>query len=259
MQRARRLASVAVVAAVAVTGLSACRSQPDVAAYLATGNISVARVQKLYDVARDERATTLAIEAKSPTPAPTDPAAPADPPAGPPPPLNSDVVLDLLVSHQVLMTMAQRRNVQMPSPLPIARYAKLLHLPDASEFLKLDVEVDALQFALRQDSKAGAPTDADLRDLLERLKAQKLADPTTTPEKFATDLTDADKTLLGGAFVLRNEVRDEVSQLHLRLNPRYQAFEIPALTQLSQAGTVQVLVGQPVGNNKASVPVTDVG
>ena len=48
MQRVRRLASVAVVATLAVTGLSACRSAPDVAVYFgSTAQISVAEVERL--------------------------------------------------------------------------------------------------------------------------------------------------------------------------------------------------------------------
>jgi hypothetical protein len=249
MQRARRLASVAVVAAVAVTGLSACRSQPDVAADLAAGNISVARVQQVYKVAQGERVATLAKEAKTPPDATGQPAPPA-------PPLTPDAVLDTLVSHQVLMTLAQRHNVQMPSPLPLAQYAKILHLPDTSEYLKIDVEVEALQFALNQGGQGGPLTDSDLRDTLERLKALNLADQTTTLQQFTATLTDANKKVLGTAVALRNEV----GQQHARLNPRYQPFEIPLLTQRSsQTGAAQILVAQPVGSKKASVPVTDVG
>jgi hypothetical protein len=247
MQRARRLASVAVVAVVAVTGLSACRSQPDVAAYLAAGNISVARVQQLYDDARD----TPAAEAASPSAAPAEPAASSK--------LTPDAVLDTLVSHQVLMTLAQRHNVQIPSPLPLAEYAKLLNLPPTSEYVKLYVEVDGLQYALNQGGQGGSLTDSDLRDILDRAKAAKLADPAETPQQFGAGLTDANKKVLGTAVALRNEVRDEVNQQHLRLNPRYQAFEIPVFTQRGQAGEAQILVAQPVGNKKASVPVTDVG
>ena len=53
MQRARRLASVAVIATLGVTGLSACRSAPDVAVYFGSASeISVAEVQRVFDDAR---------------------------------------------------------------------------------------------------------------------------------------------------------------------------------------------------------------
>ena len=65
MQRARRLASVAVVATLAVSGLAACRSQPDVAVYFGdTSAITVAEVQRIYnDVkSRLETAQQLALQ-----------------------------------------------------------------------------------------------------------------------------------------------------------------------------------------------------
>ena len=252
MQRARRLASVAVVAALAVTGLSACRSQPDVAAYLAAGNISEGRVQKLYTDARDAQAAAAdAAAAHSPSPAPTDSAAPSK--------LTLDTVLDTLISHQVLTTLAQRHNVQIPNPLPLAEYGKLLGLPATSEYVKLYVEVDGLQYALNQGGQGGPLTDSDLREILDRAKAASLADPAETPQQFAAGLTDANKKVLGTAVALRNEVRAEVNEQHLRLNPRYRPFDIPLLTQRSEAGAAQVLVAQPVGGNQASVPVTDAG
>jgi hypothetical protein len=250
MQRARRLASVAVVAAVAVTGLSACRSQPDVAAYLAAGNISVARVQQVYDDARDKQA---AADAKVPNPDPSEAATSSLP-------LTGAQVLDTLVSHQVLMTLAQRHNVQIPSPLPLADYAKLLHLPETAQYVKLYVEVEGLQFALNQGGQGGPLTDADLNDVYQRAKAQKAVDPASTPQQFKAGLSDDGKKVLGTAIALKNEVRTEVNQQHLRLNPRYEAFDIPVLTQRDQqTGAALVLVAQRVGNSKASVPVTDVG
>jgi hypothetical protein len=259
MQRARRLASVAVVAAVAVTGLSACRSQPDVAAYLAAGNISVARVQQIYADARDKQAAADAAIAKSPTPAPSEPA-PTESAAPSKLPLTGENVLDTLVSHQVLTTLAKRHSVQLPSPLPLKEYASLLHLPETSEYVKLYVEVEGLQFALNQGGQGGPLTDADLREIYQRAKSQNAVDPSSTLEQFTSGLSAEGKKVLGTAIALRNEVRTEVNQQHLRINPRYQAFDIPVLTQRDQqTGAALVLVAQPVGNRDASVPVTDVG
>jgi hypothetical protein len=255
MQRARRLASVAVVAALAVSGLAACRSQPDVAAYLADGNISLQRVQDVYNDARDKLAAADAAgQSSAPAPAPTGTAAPAKLP------LTGDNVLETLVSHQVLMTLAQRHNVQIPSPLPLKEYAQLLHLPQTAEYVKLYVEVEGLQFALNQGGQGGPLTDADLREVFERAKAQNLVDPASTPQQFAAGLSADGKKVLGTAIAVRNEVRTEVNRQNLRLNPRYHAFDIPVLTQRDQqTGAAQILVAQPVGDKKASVPVTDVG
>jgi|tagenome__1003787_1003787.scaffolds.fasta_scaffold20917552_2 hypothetical protein len=255
MQRARRLASVAVTAALAVSGLTACRSQPDVAAYLADGNISLKRVQDVYNDARDKQAAADAAGQNSaPAPSPAGTAAPAKLP------LTGDNVLETLVSHQVLMTLAQRHNVRIPSPLPLKEYAQLLHLPPDAEYVKLYVEVEGLQFALNQGGQGGPLTDADVRDVFERAKAQNLVDPASTPQQFAAGLSAGGKKVLGTAIAVRNEVRTEIGRQGLRLNPRYHPFDIPVLTERDQqTGAAQILVAQPVGDNNASAPVTDVG
>src|SRR4051794_36545236 len=49
MRRARRLVSVAVAASLAVTGLSACRSAPAMAAYVDDVQITETRAQAVYD------------------------------------------------------------------------------------------------------------------------------------------------------------------------------------------------------------------
>ena len=53
MQRARRLASMVVVASLTVAGLSACRTEPSVAAYVGdSGRVTEKRVQQVWDDAQ---------------------------------------------------------------------------------------------------------------------------------------------------------------------------------------------------------------
>jgi hypothetical protein len=61
MERVRRLATVALTAAVAVAGLAGCRSAPSVAAYVGQNQISEDRVSAVYEEARDNAATAAAI------------------------------------------------------------------------------------------------------------------------------------------------------------------------------------------------------
>jgi len=254
MQRVRRLASVAVVAAVAVTGLSACRSQPDVAAYTAAGNITVARVQQVFDDARDKHNRDATKQASAtPSPGPSDPAA-----APARLPLTGTAVLNVLISHDVLMRAAQRHKVQLPSSLPIEGYASALKLPVDSEYLRLLVEVDALGGLLAQSAAGGTLSQADIREIYDRVRAQNALDANTTPEQFGASLPDEGKKALGTAVTIRNEVRDDISRQHIRLNPRYQAFEVPVLSQRAEDGSALVLLAVPVGDRTASAPVTDV-
>jgi parvulin-like peptidyl-prolyl isomerase len=252
MQRVRRLASAAMVAAVAVTGLSACRSAPDIAAYIDAGDITTAEVQRVYDDAK----TKADAAAKTPaaTPAPIDSTAPGDSL-----PLTQSAVFDTLLSHDVLMRLAQKHKVQIPSPLPLDAYAQILKLPASAEYVRLYVEVEGLQFALNQGGQGGPLTEADIRDIFERAKQQQLVDPASTPEQFSANLSADGKKVLGTAVALRNEAGTDISQQHIRLNPRFGSVEIPIFTQRDQqTGQAAVLVAQPVGDPGAEVPVQNV-
>jgi hypothetical protein len=254
MQRARRLASAAVVAAIAVTGLSACRSAPDVAAYIDAGNITTADVQRVYDDAKTKAdAATNSQAAQNPAPAPTDSPGPADAL-----PLTPGTVLETLVSHNVLMRLAQTHNVQIPTPLPLDTYAKILKLPATADYVRLFVEVEGLQFALNQGGQGGPLTDADIRDIFDRAKKQQLVDPASTPEQFGAGLSADGKKVLGTAVALRNEAHTDIVQQHIRLNPRFGPVEVPIFTQRDQqTGQAAVLVAQPVGDPAAGVPVQE--
>jgi hypothetical protein len=252
MQRCRRLASVAVAAAVAMTGLSACRTEPGVAAYLDTGDISVKRVQQVYDDARVKHTRDAAKQAA--TGDQTPPGAPA---ADQKLPLTGENVLDTLVSHTVLVRAAERHHVQIPSPLPLQDYANLLKLPADSEYLRLYVEVEGLQFVLSQKPTGASISDADLRDIYDRARAQNAVDPATTFQAFADGLSADGKKTLGAAVALRNEMRDDITRQHIRLNPRFQPFDVPVLTRRGQDGSALVLVAAPVGDSSGAAPVTD--
>jgi hypothetical protein len=252
MQRARRLASVAVITAMAVAGLSACRSEPDVAAYMESGNITVQRVQQVYDDARDKHNRDQASEAAGASAAPSPGTAPEKLP------LTGEAVLNTLVSHDVLTRLAQRHNVQLPNPLPLQDYANVLKLPADSEYVRMYVEVEGLQFVLNQAGTPATLTEADIQDIYQRIKAQNALDPSTTPQQFAASLSEDGKKTLGTAITIRDEVRADLNQQRVRLNPRYGTFDLPVLTQRGQDGSALILVATPVGTQAGSAPVQDV-
>ena len=78
MQRARRLASIAVVAVLAVTGLSACRNQPGTAAQFGGTTITQADVDKVYTDAQDKltKAVDTVRKQQAATPDPSAPPVP---------------------------------------------------------------------------------------------------------------------------------------------------------------------------------------
>jgi hypothetical protein len=233
-----------------MVGLSACRSAPDVAAYLDRGNITTAEVQRVYNDAKAQASA-------APTPAPEA----ADPTAEPARfPLTQDAVLDTLISHDVLARLAQKHNVTLPplTPQTLSAYAGLLHLPAGSEFVRLYTEVDGYQVVLNQGVTGGTPSDADLAQVFQRLKEKQLVDPSSTAQQFVSGLSADAKKVLGTAITLKNEARDDLAAQHVRLNPRFGNFEIPIYTQRDQqTGEGLVLVGQPVGDPGTQVPVSE--
>jgi hypothetical protein len=246
MQRARRLASVAVVASLAVAGLSACRSEPSVAAYVGGGKVTESRVQEVWDEARkalNDAGPQAGAESASP-------AALAI--------TRSDVVR-ALVSVDVLTEVAKKENVTLPADLALADYASALRLPESAEYVRLYARSDSLIKALRQNAQnAPAPTDADLREVFDVLVANEQIAPGSTFAEFKAALPAQNMQLVQSAAAVRKEINEVTGPLRIRVNPRYQPLGIPVLEFQTQAGELRPLVVAPLGAEGADSPVTDV-
>lgn len=246
MQRARRLVSVAVVASLAVAGLSACRSEPSVAAYVGGGKVTESRVQEVWDEAREaltDAGPQAGAESASPAALPI---------------TRSDVVR-ALVSVDVLTEVAKKENVTLPADPALADYASALRLPESTEYVRLYARSDSLIKALRQNAQnAPAPTDADLREVFDVLVANEQIAPGSTFAEFKTALPAQNMQLVQSAAAVRNEINEVTGPLRIRVNPRYQPLGIPVLEFQTQAGELRPLVVAPLGAEGADSPVTDV-
>ncbi len=246
MQRARRLASVAVVASLAVAGLSACRSEPSVAAYVGDSKITESRVQGIWDEAREAFAS-------APAPAPADgaQAAPATLSI-----TRSDVVRTLL-SVDVLAEVAKRENVTLPADLSVPDYATALRVPENTEYVRLFAEADTYVKLLRQKAQdAPAASDADLREVYDVLAENQQVPPGTTFEAFKTALPEQNKVLVQSAAAVRNDINEVTGGMGIRVNPRYQPIGIPVLEFQTQNGELRPLVVAKLGAG-STAPVTD--
>ena len=252
MQRARRFASIAVVASLAVAGLSACRSEPSVAAYVGdSGRITEARVQEVWDDAR--KALTEATAAQ---PA-ADAAGPAAGPAAMP--ISRADIVRILVSADVLAQTAQRQNVTLPGTLPLGDYATQLRLPQSAEYVRLYAESDARIRLLREKAQQNAPnpSDDDLRAIYNVLIENKEIDASATFEQFKANLPAENLTLVKTAAAVRNEVAEVANTMSIKVNPRYQPLTIPVLEFQTQNGELRPLVTVPLGKDTGSAPVVD--
>ena len=240
MQRVRRLASVAVVASLAVAGLSACRSEPSVAAYLGDSRLTEARVQDVWDEAHD--AVVKAAQAT--------PGAPATMPV-----TRADVVRTL-ISADVLAKVAKAENVTLPADLTLDEYASSLHIPASTEFVRLYAEADTYVRLLRQGiTNAPAPSDADLQEIFDVLAANGQIQEGSTFEQFKSSLPDSNKQLVQTATAVRQEIAEVAKPLDIKVNPRYQPLGIPVLQFQTASGEVRPLVSVPLGSDE-SAPVS---
>lgn len=238
MQRARRLASVAVVASLAVTGLSACRSQPTVAAYVGAGTISDDRVKGVLDEAL--AAPIPLKEGEAPSPAVT----------------RADVI-SALIGSEVMAEVGKKSNVTLPADLGLDTYATQWHIKADTEFIKLYATANDYVKLLRQGAAAsGELNEADLKQIYDILAASGETNGASF-EQFKTSLPDQNKQLVTSSTAIRDQINDVTAPLHIRVNPRYQPAEITVLQFQTQAGAVKPLITAPFGDNQAA-PVSAV-
>jgi hypothetical protein len=225
MQRARRLASTAVVAVLAVTGLSACRNEPDVAAYIGKTAISADRVNAIYDDAKDRLAASVAQVGTDQS---ADPAAPTQTPKLL---IDRAEVAMTLVGLDALRGLAQQQKLTAV-PVPPAEAAEMVQLPAEAEFVKVYGEYRGYILAFAQSLGASLqsvqPTEADLRDVYQRLKSggalPKEGD--TSFENFTKTLPEQDAQVLQQNIGLRNALNAQIQKLNTTINPRYGNGEL---------------------------------
>ena len=254
MQRARRLASVAVVATLAVTGLSACRSQPDVAVYFgSTAEISVADVQRVVDDARTRLTAAQQAAAAEGGQQGGDQAAPQAPVRVP---FTGPDVVSALVSRDVVTRIARQRNVALPAALPLAEAAQGLGLPADTEYVRLYTETRLLFNQLMQNATPQQASDADVRAVFEVFEATGAMQPGLTYEQFRSQVSPEAIQTLGRAVAVKQDVQAQLDQLKVRVNPRYEPSEVAVYTEPGPNNEPLSLVAVPLADTDGS-PVTD--
>ncbi len=248
MQRARRLASIAVVASLTVAGLTACRSEPSVAAYVGnTSRVTEKRVQEIWDNASAELAKAAADQ----------PQASGAPVAMP---ITRAEIVRTLVSNDVLGEVAEREGVALPADVPLGDYATQIRLPQTADYVRLYAESDTLLRQLRTKVQASAPDagDDDLREVFDVLVSSQEVPAATTFEQFKTQLPAENLALVKTAVAVRKEVAQVTDGMNITVNPRYAPLGIPVLEFQTQNGELRPLVIVPLGDTDNDSPVTDV-
>ena len=252
MQRARRLASVAVAAALTVGGLSACRSEPDVAIYLGSGaKVTNAEVQRVIDdtrgklIAQQDAAKAQQTDASAPALAPVQM------------PITGPDVVDAMVSREVATRLARSAGVSLPAQLPLAEVGQSLGLPADAEYVKLYAEGRILFAGLLQKASPTPAADADIRHVFDVFAATGAMKPGLTYEEFRGSVSDQAIQTLGRAVAVKQQAQAQIDQLGVRVNPRYGAGKIDVYTEPGPDNKPLALVSVPLTEAGDQSPVLD--
>jgi hypothetical protein len=249
MQRVRRLASTAVIAALVVSGLSACQAEPDVAAYVGSlGTITEAEVKQVYNEAKDElTASREQVRQDQAAPTASSPAAPLPPVQVP---FKQQDVLNALLSVDILGKVAADHHVQPAGEPTIEQVAQGTSYSPSWAYTELYARSYQLRAALLPVVTPAQLTDADLRPVYDRLRAGGAGD-STPYEQFKSQLSEENKKALQQSLGLRDEVAKIVAAEQVKPNPRYGDQQLVLLS--AQAGNTQVpLVEVPLSGPGAS-------
>jgi hypothetical protein len=244
MQRARRLASVAVVASLAVAGLSACRTSPDTAAYIGSGKdltkVAQSQVDEVYDDAQ-ANATAARTAADGSVQKPTE--------------VTRQQIVSALVGLGVLRKYGQDNNIK-PEAFPPATVATSLFLEPDAKYVPIYSEFEGYLEAIAAKVQPAQITEADVRDVYNRLRAGGALPASTSFESFAGGLSQQDQQILSQRISLAKALQPIAAKLDIDVNPRYSSSFTVLETQ-SPTGTPIPLVVVPVGNADDTVPVTE--
>jgi hypothetical protein len=250
MQRARRLASVAVVAALGVTGLSACQQAPTVAAYLGSlGTITETRVQQVWNDAHqalEKQADATAAASKSAAKPVTMP-------------ITRTEVVTTLIADKLMNQVAVARGVTAQPGVTAAQAGQAVHLPATTEYVQLFASWNSLVSQLEAGA-ANAPSasDADLKQIYDALVASNAFAGQSVPpfDSFKSQLSADQKKEVDSTAAVRDEIKTTADSLHIKVNPRYQPAKLSLLTTQTQSGALVSLFDLPLGSNTATAPVS---
>jgi hypothetical protein len=238
MQRVRRLASAAVVASLAVAGLSACRSEPSVAAYVGDARITESQVQAILDQTRDEVAGAP----------PSSKAAMR---------VTRDLVVSTLVINDVMADVAGRHGVTLPADLQLSKYAAALELPETADFVRLFATSRQYVPALLAVTKTGpVPTEAEQKQVYDALVTAGAVKPGTPVAQFWAGLNEQEKQTVQISTGVLREIGEVAAPLRIRVNPRYGPVTFSVLTVSLQSGESVSLMNATLGADD-SAPVID--
>lgn len=222
MQRARRLAPIAVVAAVGIIALTGCRAQPGAAAYVGDRQITENQVTDLIDELRAKPA----------------PAAAAGAPEVKPP--TRTFVVSVLVLGDVCDRFTKAENLQAKEQAPVDQVAQQFGVAPETEFAKRAAGLFTCLSAVPPGEPV-TPTPTELLALGKVAKAAGAIEPTVS-DQAAGDQLNGEQ--LQSALGNRKVLADAVARFDVTVNPRYRPLEFPILSFQGGPAAVSVPLGE---------------
>jgi hypothetical protein len=213
MHRARRLASVAAVAVLGLTGLAACRSEPGVAVYLGDQRITEERVNAIAQEAQLPAATA---QPQEPSAQPSAPAQPA---------VSRQDVVDLLVSLDLGKQIVAEKKLTVPDQVTPEQVAAELGVAPGSEYARMYGEwIDVAQAIMGAEQPA-APTDAQIMTVYEGLVEAGAIEPDLSLAQIKEAFGDGQ--FVAVAAGLGDQLAAKADADGATVNPRYLPLAAP--------------------------------
>ncbi|GHJ46002.1 hypothetical protein Cs7R123_33440 [Catellatospora sp. TT07R-123] len=220
----RRLIAAAGIAT-ALLALAACRSNPDIAAYVGDQKLTEQQVTELLnDYAKAQGAQPGA-----------DPNA-----AGP----SREAVVQLFVSDQLCQRITKQQGDTTPPASPPAGTPELLAIYQRVQTCKESLKAEPVK-----------PTEADLREVYDNGVAVKAIDPSDPNQSF--DLLKAklaDGDYVSQALGKRKVLDDAAKAADVSVNPRYRSVYFPVLEFSQNLPALTAILGQPASTAVVNVP-----
>jgi len=233
MQRARRLASIAVIAVLGTTVLSACRSDSSVAAYVGDRKITEDEVSKVLDDARSKVPPGGHVAGATPQPG-------TAPGAGEVKAPTRSEVVSTLVMREVCTRLAADKGFKPVEQAPADRVAEQLGLPPGSSYVQIFAEVDACKSGIPAGQPV-APTQQELSDLVAKGRTAGVIPPDAKDDEAGRQL---DGELLRGMLATRNTLASAVADFDVVVNPRYRPLSYTVLPFSNGSSAVSLEIGE---------------
>jgi hypothetical protein len=216
----RRLLAAVAAGALLVTGLTGCRADRNVAAYVGDARITEARVDEVMASIRD--------------------AAPAE--------AQGEIrgrVVEMLVLTAAGTSYADAAGVQVPEPAP-DEFAGQLGLPADNAYVQVVSGFLPVLNTINAQAQSTAPSEADQREVYDNLlfNGEPVQDPFEEVRQFFT------QEAIGTAVGARDLLTDVVADSDVAINPRYRLVHQVPVT----IGQAQSWLGVPLGDPS---PVVD--